>query len=99
MITQILKKIIKKGLLVKQNIELYRALYSDPRVPRKARWLLWIAIGYTILPFDIIPDFIPVIGHLDDVVIIPFLLGLAINMVPKDVYQEHHKRIFGEEKP
>jgi uncharacterized membrane protein YkvA (DUF1232 family) len=73
-------------------------LYGDPRVPRAARWVLWAAIGYALLPFDIIPDFIPVVGHLDDVVIIPLLLWMAISMIPKNVYEEHHRQIFGEGK-
>jgi uncharacterized membrane protein YkvA (DUF1232 family) len=91
-----LKKIMKKGLSIKRNITFYRALYGDPRVPRIAKWLLWAAVGYTLLPFDLIPDFIPVIGHIDDVVIVPLLLGLAIWMIPRKVYEEHHRRIFEE---
>jgi uncharacterized membrane protein YkvA (DUF1232 family) len=77
-------------------MSLYRALYGDPRVPRIAKWLLWVAVGYAVLPFDLIPDFIPVIGHMDDVVIVPLLLGLALWMIPKEVYEEHHRRIFEE---
>lgn len=91
-----LKRIIGKGLFIKQHIEFYRSLYADPRVPRVARWLLWSAIGYTLLPFDLIPDFIPVIGQLDDIVIVPLLLWGALRMIPKDIYEEHRRRIFGE---
>lgn len=82
---------------IKQNIKLYRALYGDPRIPRTAKWLLWAGIGYTFLPFDLIPDFIPVIGHLDDVVIVPALFWTATRMIPKEVYEGHHRQIFGEE--
>ncbi|HWP91912.1 MAG TPA: DUF1232 domain-containing protein [Thermodesulfobacteriota bacterium] len=91
-----LERIIKKRLSIKQNISLYCALYSDPRVPRIAKWLLWIAVSYIVLPFDLIPDFIPVIGHIDDVVIVPLLLGLALWMIPRKVYEEHRRRIFEE---
>jgi uncharacterized membrane protein YkvA (DUF1232 family) len=91
-----LKSVIGKRLSIKQNLTLYRALFGDPRVPRIAKWLLWVAVGYAVLPFDLIPDFIPVIGHMDDVVIVPLLLGLALWMIPKEVYEEHHRRIFEE---
>ena len=91
-----LKRIIGKESFIKQNIEFYRSLHGDPRVPRVAKWLLWSAIGYTFLPFDLIPDFIPVVGQLDDIVIVPLLVLLAIRMIPKDIYEEHLKRIFGK---
>ncbi len=93
---KMLKRIIGKGSFIKEHIVFYRSLYDDPRVPRAAKWLLWSAICYTLLPFDLIPDFVPVIGQLDDIVIVSALLWLAIRMIPKGIYEEHHKRIFGE---
>ena len=53
-----------------------------------AKWCLGVAIAYAINPFDIIPDFIPVVGHLDDVVLIPLLIWIAIKLIPKDVVRE-----------
>ncbi|MEO8419277.1 MAG: DUF1232 domain-containing protein [Methylophilaceae bacterium] len=50
--------------------------------------LLGLAIGYLLLPFDLIPDFIPVIGHLDDVVIVPGLIYLALKMIPHEIILE-----------
>ncbi len=82
---------------LRQHIALYAALYQDPRTPRSARLLLWAALAYIALPFDLIPDFIPVIGHLDDVVIVPGLILLALWFVPSEVYTEHHQRLFKEE--
>ena len=79
----------------KQNFDVFQGLYRDPRTPRGARWLLWAAIGYTLMPFDLIPDFLPVIGHIDDVVIVPFLIYLAIKRIPPELYDEHRRRVFG----
>jgi len=54
------------------------------------------AIGYTLLPFDIIPDFIPVIGHEDDVIIVPLLVIAALGMIPPEVMQECRAKAKGD---
>lgn len=79
---------------LRAHLAYYRALYDDPRTPFFARVCLWLAIAYTLLPFDIIPDFIPVIGHLDDLIIVPALLLLALRFVPREVQEEHRRRFF-----
>jgi uncharacterized membrane protein YkvA (DUF1232 family) len=55
--------------------------------------LLGLAIGYLLLPFDLIPDFIPVIGHLDDVIIVPGLIYLALKMIPNEIILECRENI------
>jgi len=55
---------------------------------------LWLAIGYFFLPFDVIPDFIPVLGQLDDAIIVPSLIFIALKCVPKLVYKENYEKIF-----
>jgi len=77
---------------LKVQLDLYTGLYRDPRTPRPARWLLWAAIGYLALPIDIIPDFIPVLGHVDDVVIVPLLIVAAVRLIPHDLLEEHRRR-------
>ena len=50
-----------------------------------AKILLGLAVGYTLMPFDLIPDFLPVIGHLDDFIIVPLLVFWALKLVPGEV--------------
>ncbi len=86
-------RLAELGRQLKLHAAYYRALYRDPRTPLPARALLWLAVGYALMPFDLIPDFIPVIGHLDDLIIIPALVLLALAMVPAAVKDEHRKAL------
>ncbi len=77
---------------LKKRLQLYKALYKDERTPRLAKLCLWLAVGYALLPFDLIPDFLPVIGHLDDVIIVPGLIYIALKLIPAGVYEEYKAR-------
>ncbi len=77
-----LKQIANK---LKAELAFYRRLQQHPQTPKLAKALLWLAIGYVLMPFDLIPDFLPVIGQLDDVVIVPILLYWALKLTPADV--------------
>jgi uncharacterized membrane protein YkvA (DUF1232 family) len=77
---------------LKAELAVYRLVLRDKRTPWAARVLLGLAVGYVLLPFDLIPDFIPVLGHLDDVVIVPGLILLALKLVPKEVVEECRER-------
>jgi len=57
-------------------------------IPWLARVLLGAAIAYFVSPIDLIPDAIPVLGQLDDLLIVPGLVALALRMVPKEVVEE-----------
>jgi uncharacterized membrane protein YkvA (DUF1232 family) len=83
-----LGKLQKLAGAFKRELAVYRAVGRHPLTPRLARWCLVAAVGYALLPFDLIPDFIPVLGHLDDVVIIPGLVAFALWLVPKEVVDE-----------
>lgn len=87
---QSLKKIQSR---LKSDINVYRQAMSHPRTPRLARWLLWAALGYLALPFDLIPDFIPLLGMLDDAIIIPGLVYLAVKQIPEEVLIECRKKV------
>lgn len=71
---------------------MYRLILADPRTPRFPKILLGLALGYALLPFDLIPDFLPVIGQLDDLVIVPGLVLLALKYIPKEVVEDCRKR-------
>jgi uncharacterized membrane protein YkvA (DUF1232 family) len=72
----------------KTELRAYRLALRHKGTPGAAKLLLGIALGYTMLPFDIIPDFIPVIGQVDDAVIVPLLVIAALGMIPPEVMQE-----------
>jgi len=81
---------------LKKSMELAKALKEDERVPRVSKVLLGVALGYFLLPMDLIPDFIPLFGQLDDLIIVPLLVFVAIRFIPKEVFLEHYRKIFNK---
>jgi uncharacterized membrane protein YkvA (DUF1232 family) len=79
------EKLKKIAAQLKAEFEFYRRLQKHPQTPVLAKVLLWLAIGYLLMPFDLIPDFLPVIGQLDELVIIPLLVYFALKLTPPDV--------------
>lgn len=72
---------------LKQEFAVYRLVLRHPKTPWIAKVFLGLAVGYLLLPFDLIPDFIPVLGQIDDVIIIPILVYIALLFIPKSVIQ------------
>jgi uncharacterized membrane protein YkvA (DUF1232 family) len=77
--------------LANETYALYLA-YRDPRTPWYAKAFALAIAAYAFSPIDLIPDFIPVLGYLDDLLIVPAGIALAIRMVPKDVMAECRER-------
>jgi uncharacterized membrane protein YkvA (DUF1232 family) len=69
-----------------------RRVARDPRTPRQARWWLIGLALYVLSPIDPIPDFIPVIGYLDELIIVPLVLRHIRRMIPNDVWDEHFQQ-------
>jgi uncharacterized membrane protein YkvA (DUF1232 family) len=74
---------------IKRDIHALSLAARDPRVSWHAKALALAVAGYALSPVDVIPDFIPVIGYLDDLIIIPLGIRLAISMIPADIMAEH----------
>jgi len=70
---------------------------ADSRTPVQAKIFLGLAVGYLCMPFDLIPDFIPVIGHLDDAIIVPALIFAALRLVPREIVSEHREQVVHEQ--
>jgi uncharacterized membrane protein YkvA (DUF1232 family) len=72
------------------KIEIYALYlaYRDPRVPWYARVFAALVVGYAFSPIDLIPDVIPVLGYLDDLLVVPLGIALAIRMIPSPVLAE-----------
>lgn len=80
---------------------MYLAL-RDPRVPWYARVLAACVVGYAFSPIDLIPDFVPVLGYLDDLIIVPLGIALALKLIPAGVMAECRARsqaAMAESKP
>jgi uncharacterized membrane protein YkvA (DUF1232 family) len=76
--------------------------YHDPRVPWSARLFAAGVVAYAFSPIDLIPDPIPILGYLDDLVLIPLGLALALKMIPSEVMAECHQKAqtrLGEGQP
>lgn len=74
-----------KAKKLKQELVVLHLAYKNPKTPWTAKALIMLVIGYALSPIDLIPDFIPVIGLLDDLILLPLGIYLAIRLIPKDV--------------
>jgi len=83
---QILSEI---ALFLPRFVVLLKRLIADPRVPRRNKWIAAGVVVYLVSPIDVIPDFIPGLGQLDDVVVVLLALHGLLNRVDQEVIVEH----------
>ena len=76
--------------LKKETLALYFA-YRDPRTPWYAKALSLAVLAYALSPIDLIPDFVPVLGYLDDLIIVPAGIALALRLIPAGVMDDAHR--------
>ncbi len=73
---------------IKKEIEVLKYVARHPRLPLRCKLLAGFLVAYALSPIDLIPDFIPVLGQLDDLVVIPAGLWILYRMVPADIMDE-----------
>jgi uncharacterized membrane protein YkvA (DUF1232 family) len=94
-----IKQISKK---IKKEIGALYLACKKPNVPLYAKIISILVVGYALSPIDLIPDFIPVLGYIDDLILIPLGIYFAIKLVPNDIMNEcrvQAENIFTEGKP
>jgi uncharacterized membrane protein YkvA (DUF1232 family) len=75
--------------LIPNMLVLFRGLLVDPRVPRRSKWWIWFAIVWFVSPIDLIPEFIPVVGPLDDAIVAALVLRHVLKRTDRQVLSDH----------
>lgn len=77
--------------IIKRDIAALYSASRDPRIPWYAKALAIVVAGYALSPIDLIPDFIPVLGYLDDVVLLPLGIYWVIKLILPEIMAEHRE--------
>ena len=80
-------KLKERAKELKQDIPAVFLALKDRETPLLAKVLAGIAVGYALSPIDLVPDFIPVLGYLDDVILLPALVALTVKLIPGEVWE------------
>ncbi len=88
-----LQKLKQKARELKKQVQILMIAYKDKRTPFPAKIIIGITVAYFLSPIDLIPDFIPVLGMLDDLIIVPALILLSIKLIPKPVLNDARERL------
>ena len=86
---------------LKKEIGALTLAYQRPDVPWYAKFVVLLVVGYALSPIDLIPDFIPILGYLDDFILVPIGIAFAIRLIPKNIMiecREQSVNIFKENK-
>jgi uncharacterized membrane protein YkvA (DUF1232 family) len=92
----------QRARVLKADVHALYLACRDPRVPWYARALAVVVVGYAFSPIDLIPDPIPILGYLDDLILIPLGIALVVRLIPDDVLAEHRasaRALAGGTKP
>jgi uncharacterized membrane protein YkvA (DUF1232 family) len=82
-------RIVEALRLLPDVLRLVRRLGADPELPRNLRVRLWLLLAYLALPFDLIPDFLPVVGYADDAVIVAWTLRAVVRRAGAPALERH----------
>jgi uncharacterized membrane protein YkvA (DUF1232 family) len=94
---KVIERLKAKAKGLKKEITALYYAYKNPRLGILPKLLIILTLGYALSPIDLIPDFIPIIGYLDDLIIVPALIALSLKLIPKEIIEE--ARIKAEQKP
>ncbi len=92
----------QKSRILKRDVMALWIAYRDPRTPWYAKVFSAVVVAYALSPIDLIPDFVPVLGYLDDLILIPAGIALSLKMIPAEVMAESRvkaKEQFASGKP
>lgn len=78
----------EKAKSLKKNISAIFLALKKKETPWYAKVVAGITIGYALSPIDLIPDFVPLLGYLDDIIILPLLIALSIKLIPKEIMEQ-----------
>jgi uncharacterized membrane protein YkvA (DUF1232 family) len=87
-----LAKLKQRGQRLKADILALYLVARHPQTPWYARLLVALVVAYALSPIDLIPDFVPVLGYLDDLILIPLGIALALRLVPRSIMAECRAR-------
>lgn len=89
----LIDKLKQRARQLKLESQVLMLAYRDKRTPLAAKILIGLTVGYLLSPVDLIPDFIPVLGLLDDLIIVPLLISLSVRLIPEIVLIEARQKI------
>lgn len=93
---RLLEKLKQQAVQIKSEIQVLFLAYTDKRTPVTAKILIGLTLGYSFSPIDLIPDFIPILGYVDDLIIVPILIKFSIKLIPTALLIEIRKKVINE---
>ncbi len=98
MALRVLVRLKKWAQAIKQDLHALYLATRDPRIPWYVKATALFIVGYALSPIDLIPDFVPVLGYLDDIVIVPLGVLLVVKMIPDNLMAEYRAAATRAEK-
>jgi uncharacterized membrane protein YkvA (DUF1232 family) len=95
----VLENLKKWSRIIKGDVHAIYLASRDPRVPWHAKAVAIAVAAYALSPIDLIPDFIPVLGYLDDLIIVPLGIALVVRLIPAEVMAEYRARTTAAQIP
>lgn len=85
----------ERAMELKQDIPAIFLALKDKECSVAAKIFAGITVAYALSPIDLVPDFIPVLGYLDDIILLPLLVMLTVKFIPKDIFERNKKQAEG----